>query len=68
MVSPRPFHAIQRLVGAPGPLVKRLGLRGKELVFFDVEWGSNHEPRASEEDALSTPPRRHLAGSIEVIS
>ena len=44
-------------MGAPGPLVKRLGLRGKELVFFDVEWGSNHEPRASEEDAQSTSPR-----------
>ena len=29
---------------------------GKEVVFFEMEW-PGFEPRASEEDALSTPPR-----------
>ena len=42
--------------GAPGSSGS-LGLRGKEVTFFELEWGSNHKPRASEENALSTPPR-----------
>ena len=37
---------------APGSLF----VSGKEVVFFEMEW-PGFEPRASEEDALSTPPR-----------
>ena len=45
-----------RLLGEP------LGLQGKEVVFFEMEWpGFELEPRASEEDALSTPPRPTFA-------
>ena len=32
------------------------GYLGKEVVFLEMERGLNHESRASEEDALSTPP------------
>ena len=52
-------------MAGPKPLRTEFGIH---LRLESCEWGSNHEPRASEEDALSTPPRRHLAGSIEVIS
>ena len=30
---------------------------GKEVVFLEMEWGSNHEPIASKEDAVSTSAR-----------
>ena len=33
--------------------------RGKEVWYFQTERGSNPETRASEEDALSTPPTPH---------
>ena len=38
-----------------GLLRKPLGLQGKEVVLFEMEW--DFEPRVSEEDALSIPPR-----------
>ena len=36
--------------------LKSLLVSGQKVVFFEKEWGSNQEPKASEEDALSTPP------------
>ena len=61
--DPAPFTQFRdpgcaRLLGEP------LGLRGKVVVF--LRWsgrGSNPEPRASEEDALSTPPRPTWPGN-----
>ena len=41
--------------GAPGSLGALCNL-GKEVMISEMEWGSNQVPRASEEDALSTPP------------
>ena len=41
------------------PVPVALSHLGKEVEFLEMEWGSNH--RSSEEDALSTPPRAHLA-------
>ena len=61
-VWPRPLilNSEIRVLGEP------LGLRGKEVVFFEMEWpGSNPEPRASEEDTLSTPPRPTWQNVIE---
>ena len=54
-VLPRLLHSIQRSGDVPGSLGEPLGLGGKEVVFSDGT-GSNPEPLASEEDALSTPP------------
>ena len=36
--------------------LKSLLVSGQKVVFFEKEWGSNQEPKASEEDALSTLP------------
>ena len=54
---PAPFTQFRDPGGALASSEGSLGLRGKEVVFFEMEWGLNHEPRASEDDALSSPPR-----------
>ena len=57
-IDPAPLHSIQRSGGAPGSSGEPLGFGVKKWYFFKRSGqGSNPGPRASEEDALTTPLR-----------